>query len=156
MSLGNTLLFNSTLDPSPFVGLRPQARLCLGPGISREDIKSTLLASGGILKQSVTSVESLCWEILKQDPQPLLDAWTVAVLLESLLVQPGVSEHLPMLRARAKSAQWLRRMARTLLQTREAFAHTDEMQVYLERLEQSGAHDPRTSFGAEKLEWLPR
>lgn len=132
---------------SQLLGIEPSARLCAGEGFSREKIKAELLATGqGLRREAVTSLEALAWERLQLPAEPLLDSWTSAILFAEALDDPQTAEianAVPVLRNRLKEPAWRRKIGRTLIQAREAFAHFEELRVWVERLE-SASQAPLT------------
>lgn len=121
-------------------GLSPKAWICVGAGYSREDIKSTLLAqnSRGFVGEAVTSLSDLASLIIPDfDRERVLTPAARQEVLRALLADRRIAEvsgGFPELKRLKRQSRFFKKMDLAIQSGRLSFAHTEEEQVYLERL----------------------
>jgi RecB family exonuclease len=130
----------------------------VGAGFSREDIKAALLAQGvGFVGQAITSLDDISRRIVSSQ---LMDSGEGAGLAKETVLGPlarqeilrmllsdrkiaAVAEGFPELKKLRRQSSFFRKLDLAIQAGRMAFAHAEEEQVLLERLEQrlgEGAH----------------
>jgi RecB family exonuclease len=125
-----------------FGGLEPQAWLCVGPGYSREELKTRLLGLGiGLSGNSVLDVLTIATRVLASRGREfrsdrILSAFARQELLGRLLQKPALSSKCPELKRLKRSRSFLGRLDHALQSGRRGFAHSTEEQVLEERLQE--------------------
>ncbi len=124
-------------------GLTPEAWICVGPGFSREEVKSVLLAQGrGFVGEAVTTLIELCLRLTKAESSCLLSPTARQEILRMLLSEPRISEQMPELKRFRRRRRFYSRLDSAIQLGRMSFAHEDEESVYEERLRQSRGPNP--------------
>ncbi|MFL5815070.1 MAG: hypothetical protein ACJ763_15955, partial [Bdellovibrionia bacterium] len=133
------------------VGLRPKAWLCVGSGFSREDIKAELLNQGvGFVGEAITSLDDIARRIVSYSRMNAGDGAGISKehvvgplarqeILRMLLADrkiAAVAQGFPELKKLRRQTGFFRKLDLAIQAGRMAFAHAEEEQVYLERLEQ--------------------
>ncbi len=132
------LAYLQEIPTEAMVGLRPQAWLCVGPGFSREDIKAEILNQGvGFVGEAITSLEDIAGRIVSAENVlgPLARQEILRMLLSDRKIA-AVAEGFLELKKLRRQTGFFRKLDSAIQSGRMAFAHAEEEQVYLERLEQ--------------------
>lgn len=128
-------------------GLRPKTWICVGPGYSREELKSILLQSGtGFVSEAVTTVEAIAARLAafpkKQGFLQSLRPLARQEVLRILLSDSRISNRMPELKRLRRQSSFFRRVDQAIQAGRMAFSHAEEAQVYEERLESRFGENP--------------
>lgn len=121
------------------VGLRPNTWLCVGAGYAREELKSILLASGsGFVAEAVTTVDEIAARILsfpqKKNLPRVLGSLARQEVLRLLLAESRISSRMSELKRLRRQTSFFRRLDHAIQAGRMAFSHSEEAEVYEERL----------------------
>jgi len=115
------------------VGLRPTTWLCVGAGYAREELKSIVLASGrGFVAEAVTTLDEIAARILNF-PQ-VLGSLARQEVFRLLLAESRISSRMPELKRLRRQSNFFRRLDHAIQSGRMAFSHSEEAEVYEERL----------------------
>lgn len=120
-------------------GLRPSVWLCVGPGYAREELKSILLRSGrGFVADAVTTVDELTTKIVASSDQKktfrMLGPLARQEVLRILLSDSRISSRMPELKRLRRQSSFFRRLDYAIQAGRVVFSHSQEEEVYEERL----------------------
>lgn len=121
-------------------GLSPSVWCCVGPGYSREEVKSFFLERGiALVGNGITTPELLCREILRlsgasQAELSPLGATARQEVLRLLLNEPAISAHLPELKRLRRQRNFFDKLDRSIQAGMMCFAHEEERAVIHERL----------------------
>ncbi len=124
-------------------GLHPQAWVCVGGGLSREDLKDALLSpkngGRGFFGSSVVRVQDICLRVLAGaghtiSPDSLLSNSARQEILRILIADRKILVHLPEIKKLRRQTSFLKKLDRSIQSGRMAFAHDQEESVYYERL----------------------
>lgn len=145
------LSFLENIPTKKMVGLRPQAWLCVGSGFSREDIKAELLSQGaGFVGEAITGLDDIARRIVSThrmnsgeeaglSKETVIGPLARQEILRMLLADrkiAAVAQGFPELKKLRRQSGFFRKLDTAIQAGRMAFAHVEEEQVYLERLEQ--------------------
>ncbi len=129
------------LDPAQFGGLRPAAWICVGPGFSREEIKTELLARGvGLTRDSVQDLTQIAVRILVATGrvasgfERLLGPHSRQEGLRMLMAEPRISSRMPELRRLKRQRTFYKKLDKALQAGRKVAAHEEEEAVFEQRL----------------------
>lgn len=124
-------------------GLRPQTWLCVGSGYSREDFKALILSQGkGFVADAVTTPQELCLKVLDLPKDRVLNASAREELLRMLLAEKRIMATLGEMKKIRRQRNFVKTLDAAIQGGRLAFAHSQEEEVYLERLSQTLGEQP--------------
>ena len=133
-----------TLPLDRICGIRPEAWLVVGAGFAREDVKALLLKQGrGFVGNAVTGLQELCANLTSTPSDRFLSPTGRQEILRHLLFEPRIEGELKELQKLRRQKDFFRRLDTALQSGRMAFAHSEEEEVYSERLAQN--------FGTSRL-----
>jgi hypothetical protein len=140
-------------------GLQPQLWISVGSGYVREEIKAAVLAKGqGFIGDAITSLPELCLKIAGISSDALLSAYQRYEILRKLLAEPRIMSEFKQIHVLKRQRGFLTQLDQALQAGRMAFAHTQEMQVYHERLQASLGfnvmHEELLLFSQGYVAWL--
>lgn len=118
-------------------GLRPQFWVIVGSGYSREELKSLVLSQGkGFIAEALSTVQELCLKILNEPAQKVLSPFAREEVLRLLLSDSRISGELHELKKFKRQRDLMKRLDLAIQSGRLCFAHSQEEEVYEERLSQ--------------------
>jgi hypothetical protein len=128
-----------------FSGLSPKKWICVGAGFIREEVKDVLLSHELTLSgNSVTSIADVCASVLGNDfdSSRMLSIFARQELLRTLFAQSKIQELLPELKKRKRRKNFFRKIDRAIQSLRMTYAHPDEREVHLQRLNEKTGERP--------------
>ncbi|MGK5087525.1 PD-(D/E)XK nuclease family protein [Bdellovibrionota bacterium FG-2] len=124
-------------------GLEPRAQLCVGVGISREEVKNQILQQGiPLVANAITTLQDLCAAVLEKKTgfpisERILGNTAREEILRVLVSNRHIGEHLHQLKELRRQKNFFRKLDRALQNGRLAYAHADEEAVFDQRLTES-------------------
>ncbi len=116
-------------------GLRPQVWLSVGAGFAREDIKSLILSRGrGFVGDAVLNLQEIALKLTGIKKERLLNSFSRQEIFRVLLSDSRVIEQMPEVTRIKRQKNFLRRLDVAFQTARMAFAHSEEEEVYQDRL----------------------
>ncbi len=132
---------HSFLDHIPLdrvCGLSPEIWLCVGSGYAREDVKSLLLSQGrGFVRDAIGTLPELCLKIMGIAGDRFLGTFSRQEVLRVLVSEPRILAGMPELKRMRRQKNFLKRLDLAIQMGRMAFAHSEEEEVFEERLRQA-------------------
>ncbi len=124
-------------------GLRPSGWLCVGSGFAREDIKALILSQGlGFTSEAIVTLQEICLNIIQISSSRMLSTSARQEILKMLLAEPKIIADLHELKRIRRQRDFIRRLDLAIQAGRLAFAHSQEEEVYQDRLSQSLGENP--------------
>ncbi|MGE0616533.1 MAG: PD-(D/E)XK nuclease family protein [Bacteriovoracia bacterium] len=125
-------------------GLSPRVWLCLGAGISREEVKAYFFRQGAAMaSHAVLSWEELALRCLPEVAGGrTLGPVSRQRVLKQLLAKPGVGRYFPELKRLRRQRSFFRKLDRSLHSGRLSFAHEQEEAVLHQRLDERFGKNP--------------
>ena len=129
-------------------GLEPLAQLCVGTGISREEVKNQILLEGiPLVSNAITTLPDLCAGIVERNTghpvgERILGATAREEILRTLVANRHIGEHLHEVKELRRQKNFFRKLDRALQNGRLAFSHEEEEAVFDQRLTEHFGENP--------------
>ncbi|MEO5969680.1 MAG: PD-(D/E)XK nuclease family protein [Bdellovibrionia bacterium] len=136
-------------------GLRPEVWLSVGTGFAREDVKALVLSEGkGFVAEAVVTLQEVCLRVTGIAADRVLAPHSRQEILRMLLTEPKILAQMPEIKRLRRQRNFIPRLDLAIQSGRMAFAHSEEEEVYEERLIQSLG--PNTSILRGELRALAK
>jgi len=127
-------------------GFRPNTRIIVGDGFSREELKDLLLEKRiTISSHAIQSIDQFLFSFLETEQREKLRVATAferESILRAFFESESVRKLAPLLSKRVKRRSFFQKLDRAIQSYRMSFAHTDEEEVILLRLNELGFENP--------------